>query len=130
MNPISPRASERVCYDPYARRFVPGWFYHMMRFFISSGYAERRGKGVIGFLVARERYIDDYLAGCLYPGIDQLVKSVESIAAVTEEAASGTEEVSASTEEQTASVQEIAASAESLSEMAQELQKAVSVFKL
>jgi methyltransferase (TIGR00027 family) len=65
--------SERVCYDPYARQFIPGWFYHMMRFFISSGYAERRGKGVIGFLVARERYIDDCLSNCLQSGIDQLV---------------------------------------------------------
>jgi methyltransferase (TIGR00027 family) len=64
---------EHVCYDPYARLFVPSWFYHIMRFFISSGYAERRGKGVIGFLTARERYIDDYLARCLQSGIDQLV---------------------------------------------------------
>ena len=52
---------ERICFDPYARRFLPGWFYHMMRFFIRTGYAERRGRGVVGFLAARERYIDDYL---------------------------------------------------------------------
>lgn len=64
---------ERICYDPYARRFLPGWFYHMMRFFILSGYAERRGKGVLGFLAARERYIDDYLTRRLHEGIDQLV---------------------------------------------------------
>ena len=64
---------ERICFDPYARRFLPGWFYHMMRFFIQTGYAEWRGKGVVGFLAARERYIDDYLAGCLQTGIDQLV---------------------------------------------------------
>jgi methyltransferase (TIGR00027 family) len=52
---------------------VPGWFYQLMRFVIRSGYAERRGKGVVGFLIARERYIDDYLAGCLQAGVAQMV---------------------------------------------------------
>jgi methyltransferase (TIGR00027 family) len=64
---------ERICYDPYARRFLPGWFYHLTRFFISTGYAEWRGKGVQGFLAARDRYIDDYLTRCLQAGFDQLV---------------------------------------------------------
>ena len=64
---------ERICFDPYARRFVPGWFYHMMRFFIHSGYAEWRGRGVLGFLAARERYIDEYLAECLKQEFVQLV---------------------------------------------------------
>ncbi len=64
---------ERICYDPYARWFLPGWFYAMMRLFIQTGYAERRGRGVMGFLVARERYIDDYLVNCLAQGVDQLV---------------------------------------------------------
>src|SRR5512133_596343 len=64
---------ERICFDPYARHFLPGWFYHMTRFFINTGYAEWRGKGVLGFLVARDRYIDDYLAECLKDGFDQLV---------------------------------------------------------
>jgi methyltransferase (TIGR00027 family) len=64
---------ERICYDPYARFFVPGWFYAMMRFFIRSGYAEWRGRGVIGFLAARERYIDDSLARWIEEGFDQLV---------------------------------------------------------
>ncbi len=66
-------AGERICYDPYARRFLPGWFFGMMRFFIATGYAEWRGRGVIGFLSARERCIDDYLADCLNQGFDQLV---------------------------------------------------------
>jgi len=64
---------ERICYDPYARRFLPAWLYTMSAFFIRSGYAEWRGRGVNGFLVARERYIDDYLAGCLERGADQLI---------------------------------------------------------
>lgn len=36
-------AEERVCYDPYARQFIPGWFYWMGKLFVSTGYAERRG---------------------------------------------------------------------------------------
>lgn len=64
---------ERICFDPYARRFLPGWFYQMLRLFIISGYAEWRGKGVVGFLTARERYIDDYLDECVKAGFDQLV---------------------------------------------------------
>jgi methyltransferase (TIGR00027 family) len=66
-------AGERICEDPFARRFIPGWFYGFIRFFIRSGYAEHRGKGVMGFLVARDRYIDDYLAAQLKQGLDQLV---------------------------------------------------------
>lgn len=65
--------SERICYDPYARQFLPGWFYHLTRFFLQTGYAEWRGKGVAGFLAARDRYIDDYLGRCLEEHIDQLV---------------------------------------------------------
>jgi methyltransferase (TIGR00027 family) len=66
-------AGERICYDPYARRFIGNAFYHMMKLFISTGYAERRGPGTLGFLVARCRYIDDYLLACLDAGIQQLV---------------------------------------------------------
>jgi methyltransferase (TIGR00027 family) len=64
---------ERICFDPYARRFLPGWFYAMMRFFINTGYAEMRGKGVVGFLAARDRYIDDYLETRLKEGFNQLL---------------------------------------------------------
>jgi methyltransferase (TIGR00027 family) len=64
---------DRICDDPYARRFVPGWFYQMMRFFMRTGYAEWRGKGVVGFLAARDRYFDDYLSARLAEGFDQLV---------------------------------------------------------
>ncbi len=64
---------ERICYDPYARRFVPGWLYSTLAFFIRSGYAGRRGPGVGEFIVARERYIDDVLRGFLDNGLQQLV---------------------------------------------------------
>ena len=64
---------ERICYDPYARSFVTSWFYQLTRFFIDIGYAERRGPGVLGFLVARERYIDDTLKASLETGLQQVV---------------------------------------------------------
>ncbi|HMB23859.1 MAG TPA: SAM-dependent methyltransferase [Anaerolineales bacterium] len=66
-------ADERICHDPFARRFVPTWLYTLMRFFIRSGYAEWRGPGVNGFLAARERYIDDVLQSSLSKGLQQLV---------------------------------------------------------
>jgi methyltransferase (TIGR00027 family) len=66
-------ADERICYDPYARRFVPAWMYHVFGFFIKSGYAEWRGPGVNGFLAARDRYIDDVLQNFLEEGLQQLV---------------------------------------------------------
>lgn len=64
---------ERIYYDPYARQFVPAWMYHILGFFIKSGYAEMRGPGVNGFLMARERYIDDVLQNFLDEGLRQLV---------------------------------------------------------
>jgi methyltransferase (TIGR00027 family) len=64
---------ERICYDPYARRFAPGWLYFITALFVKLGYAERRGPGVMGFLAARDRYIDDILQGFLEDGLQQLV---------------------------------------------------------
>jgi methyltransferase (TIGR00027 family) len=66
-------AEERICNDPYARQFVPGWMYSIFGFFIRSGYAELRGPGVNGFLVARERFIDDLLETYLENGLKQLI---------------------------------------------------------
>ena len=64
---------KRICYDPYARQFVPTWMYLIFGFFIKSGYAERRGPGVNGFLAARDRYIDDVLTSFLEEDLKQLV---------------------------------------------------------
>jgi len=64
---------ERILYDPYACQFVPSWMYHAFGFFIKFGYAEWRGPGVNGFLVARDRYIDDVLRNFLDEGLQQLV---------------------------------------------------------
>ncbi len=66
-------ADERICYDPFARLFVPTWMYRAFGFFIKTGYAEWRGPGVNGFLVARDRYIDDVLQNFLDEGLQQLV---------------------------------------------------------
>ncbi len=63
----------RICYDPFARQFIPGALYAIMKFFDSIGYTEKRGPGVMGFLVARTRYLDDYLHECLEAGLQQLV---------------------------------------------------------
>jgi methyltransferase (TIGR00027 family) len=62
---------ERICNDPFARQLISPGFYILGKLF--AGYGERRGPGVIGFLVARCRYIDDYLQQCLDSGIQQLV---------------------------------------------------------
>ncbi len=64
---------ERICYDPYARSFASSWLYPLTRLFIDIGYAERRGPGVLGFLIARERYIDDALIANLETGLQQVV---------------------------------------------------------
>src|SRR5512139_2654490 len=64
---------ERICHDPYARKFIPAWMYYVLGFFIRSGYAEWRGPGVNGFLAARDRYIDDVLQNSLSEGLQQLV---------------------------------------------------------
>ena len=63
--------NERVCNDPFARQFINPGFFLLGKLF--AGYGERVGPGVLGFLVARCRYIDDYLQACLKAGIQQLV---------------------------------------------------------
>lgn len=66
-------ADERICYDPFARLFVPAWMYRIFGFFMKIGYTEWRGPGVNGFLAVRDRYIDDVLQNFLKEGLGQLV---------------------------------------------------------
>jgi methyltransferase (TIGR00027 family) len=66
-------AGERVCFDPYARRFVNAGLFYFVKLFALLGYANWKGPGVWEFLAARERYIDDYLEACLSNGLEQLV---------------------------------------------------------
>ena len=65
--------SERLFDDPYARHFIRPWLSGMARLFMSLGYAEWRGPGVTGFLLARTRFMDDTLLSCLEQGLQQLV---------------------------------------------------------
>jgi methyltransferase (TIGR00027 family) len=66
-------AGQRVCFDPYARRFVNAGLYYFVKFFAALGYADWSGPGVWEFLAARERYIDDHLENRLREGLEQLV---------------------------------------------------------
>ncbi len=63
----------RICYDPYARVFIPSASYLLLKLFVDSGLDERLGPGAIGFITVRERYIDDYLEALLSKGLDQVV---------------------------------------------------------
>ncbi|MBI5952945.1 MAG: class I SAM-dependent methyltransferase [Chloroflexi bacterium] len=64
---------ERICYDPYARQFVNGFLYNFVRFFDKLGYSEIKGPGVMGFLAARERHIDEFLKLQIRAGVKQVV---------------------------------------------------------
>jgi methyltransferase (TIGR00027 family) len=68
---------ERVCYDQFARRFLGLRFGVIVRSRlltrIALWYAERILPGAANSLVARTRYIDDYLKACIDDGIEQLV---------------------------------------------------------
>jgi len=64
---------ERICYDPYARQFANPWLFYFANYFIDAGYAQKRGPGVMEFLVARARYMDDYLQIYMDDGLEQLV---------------------------------------------------------
>ncbi len=64
---------ERICSDALARQFIPAWFFHFMKLFLSTGYAELRGTGIVGFILARCRYMDDVLSDTLEQGLQQLV---------------------------------------------------------
>jgi methyltransferase (TIGR00027 family) len=64
---------ERICYDPYAKLFVSPAMLAVIKFFIRIGFDKVKGPDVIGYLVVRCRYIDDYLTSCIKDGIKQLV---------------------------------------------------------
>jgi methyltransferase (TIGR00027 family) len=55
----------RICYDPFARKFISGFLFQLVRFFDRIGYGDLRGPGVMGFLAARERHIDEHLTAWL-----------------------------------------------------------------
>ncbi|BAI61318.1 conserved hypothetical protein [Methanocella paludicola SANAE] len=64
---------ERICNDTYARHFISTWMYHLVNFFMRLGWDKIKGPDVVGYLVVRCRYMDDYLESCIKDGIKQLV---------------------------------------------------------
>ncbi len=62
---------ERICNDPFARQLISPVFYWIGKIFANA--EERKGPGVLGFLVARCRYMDDALKHALQVGLEQLV---------------------------------------------------------
>jgi methyltransferase (TIGR00027 family) len=44
-----------------------------LKLFVTTGYAEWRGTGIVGFILARCRYMDDLLSDSLEHGLQQLV---------------------------------------------------------
>ena len=68
---------DRVCYDPLANYFLCTTYTiigkcRLLRK-IGLWYADRVAPGAAGEVVARTRYIDDYLKACIDDGIEQLV---------------------------------------------------------
>ncbi|WBW97909.1 methyl-accepting chemotaxis protein [Oceanirhabdus sp. W0125-5] len=61
---------------------------------------------------------------------EEILNSIQSLAAIAQENAASSEEVAASSEEQSASIQEISNACEGLSQLAQSLQESISNFKL
>jgi methyltransferase (TIGR00027 family) len=67
-------ADRRICYDPIARSLVNPVSFFLSKVTIDSGiYARLVAAGAIEFIIARERYIDDFLTACLDEGLDQVV---------------------------------------------------------
>lgn len=64
---------ERICNDQYARLFVGKAMNATMKFFFRIGFDKIKGPDVVGYLVVRCRYMDDYLASYIKDGIKQLV---------------------------------------------------------
>jgi methyltransferase (TIGR00027 family) len=62
---------EMICSDPLARKFIDPWFFAVMR--LPARLAERRSPGVMGFMTARCRYLDDCVGERFAGGIRQLV---------------------------------------------------------
>ena len=68
--------SVRICYDPIARRLVNPVSVFLSKLTFDSGIYDRffaPGGGAIEFIVARERYVDDFLRNGLREGLDQVV---------------------------------------------------------
>jgi methyltransferase (TIGR00027 family) len=65
--------SQRICYDPYARAFVPAISVTISKWVVDAGIYERAAPGAMAFVTARERFFDDFLKAGLEKGLDQVV---------------------------------------------------------
>jgi methyltransferase (TIGR00027 family) len=66
--------ADRIVSDPYADALIPGGvMFAISLWIIESGLYERMAPGAVGFIIGRERYIDEYLKMQLSEGIDQVV---------------------------------------------------------
>lgn len=65
--------AERIVDDPYARHMVGEYLHRFIYNLSKLGFSEWRAPGVIGWLLARERAIDEYLLRMAAEGIEQLV---------------------------------------------------------
>lgn len=66
-------AGKRICYDPIARSLIPAIKFILGKLTVDSGLYGRFAPGAMEFIIARERYIDDFLIACLREGLDQVV---------------------------------------------------------
>lgn len=66
-------ADERVFEDPYAELFVGPMMKLLAKLFSNPQAMERRGRGLVGFIAARERHIDEFTKARLAEGIRQVV---------------------------------------------------------
>ncbi len=73
----SKRLSERICYDPFARAFLPPGFTVIGQHEISEKDALNLFREIVPgfheFFLARTRYMDDYLTDFINKGLEQLV---------------------------------------------------------
>ncbi len=73
----SKSSEERICYDPFAREFLPEGFTVIGKHEISEQDALNLFKQIVPgfheFFLARTRYIDDYLKEFIERGLEQLV---------------------------------------------------------
>jgi methyltransferase (TIGR00027 family) len=64
---------QRLFFDPFAARFVPRWMVRLTNLLVRTRYPEWRGPGVLGFLLARTRLMDDFVLSAVHAGVRQLV---------------------------------------------------------
>jgi len=69
--------NERICYDPFARYFLPLPYHIVSRIPFLINYLRKkrrlRSPGILEAIVTRVRYMDDFLLACIDDGLEQFV---------------------------------------------------------